>query len=753
MSSASEYNDAESSQDSSSEAHVRPPSRPSSRRQSHTPLTPRKRRRLESIDPSRIRNYYFEGKYNDAYRILYNEHVHRAAARFESLETVQHYTAQIGASIWLSTEQSIFFAALERLGKDDAPGIAKAVGTKSIPEVQELLLLLHDAATKHVDAKVMLRDIPAAIDIGEDCNEQLDTLAEALAWYQEMHEASEEQAKFGEYWLITSDIAAKIEGALNPDRSRAASSIPPSGAETPRRGGRVLVGACASCKLHKQKCDRGTPCGNCVRRKIDECIYPKTPAKSGPEPSTGPAIVDNPVIDVLQAIPEARLLNVDVMLTLSRTLFMNRSPSISSPWPHWSEIVSDLAEEPAIYRSAFRDFHTLVVSVTKRLVQTSITQATSRLRSQRQRTKNGVMPLVKRRDVLAALDVVGMKKNGQERWQGVARRCALRVIQGRPERVGGRTFRREVSWSEVERIMAPDTLLAEPFLTDTEVSEGPSPTFKRRAARSGTPLPMERLALSDSHSESDMEHSNADSDVSMLDGPPHSFARQSTQPRDLHGRYTSLAPTVGDAKVNMAHITIEEFDHKVSRQEERALRETLSIQAPSEDEPELGAGTLEEDGFEQAEKIVTEVNGWRSWMEYRHQWEEFMEPVPQEQFAANRKPLPLTLHTAMVSSDQINAVPDEKNYSSSDDGMARHRRKPLKSIELRTQDPRAYAAHQERAARLASPLESDESLSEDAVDHTFFERDHPTQSIEAADDTLETRDPDESMDWDTYVDI
>lgn len=242
MSSASDYiDDVEASQESEVDvSHL--PTRPSSRRQSRTPLTPRKRRRIESVDASRARKHHFKAKYNDAYRLLFNEDVTRAATRFQPDETIQHYNTQIGSSVWSADEQGLLFAALGRLGRDDVPGIANAIGTKSIPETRELLLLLQDAATKQGDAKVTLRDIPAAIEVGNECVEQLDQAGEALAWHQETFEASQEQDRYGDYWLITSELAEDIETALERGHSRAASSPSPSGVETPRRGGRMLAG-------------------------------------------------------------------------------------------------------------------------------------------------------------------------------------------------------------------------------------------------------------------------------------------------------------------------------------------------------------------------------------------------------------------------------------------------------------------------------------------------------------------------------
>ena len=245
MSSASDYDQSDAFEKSSDDSI--PPARPASRASRHQSQsrtsTPRKRRRLESLNPSQVRKYYLQGKYNDAYRVLYNEDVERAATRFDtSAEEHQYFKTQIGASTWSAREQATFFAALARLGRDDLPGVAGAIGTKSIPETQELLLLLHDAAVKQGDAKVTLRDIPAAIEVGNECNEQLELAGEALAWYQEIFEANEEKVRFGDYWLITPEIAGKIEDALTPGRPRATTSPLASEAEPRRRGGRVIVG-------------------------------------------------------------------------------------------------------------------------------------------------------------------------------------------------------------------------------------------------------------------------------------------------------------------------------------------------------------------------------------------------------------------------------------------------------------------------------------------------------------------------------
>jgi hypothetical protein len=217
------------------------------RRLSSTPETPRKRRRLGSVlDPAQIRKHDvlrrhdIEASYNDAYRLLFNEHVTQAASRFHVGASVQHYSKQVGSVRWSATEQAVFFAALERLGRDDIAGIAKAIGTKTAAETRDFLVLLHDAAAAHGDAKLTLRDIPAAVDIGRACGEQLDRAGDALAWYQERLEASQEQERYGDYWLITPPIAEDIEAAINGmSRSRPASEVLEA---RPKKSGFGIVG-------------------------------------------------------------------------------------------------------------------------------------------------------------------------------------------------------------------------------------------------------------------------------------------------------------------------------------------------------------------------------------------------------------------------------------------------------------------------------------------------------------------------------
>lgn len=218
------------------------------RRRSSTPDTPRKRRRLGSLklNTAGLRKHDFlrrrtvEANYNDEYRELFNEQVTHAATRFHTDESVRYYSKQVGSSKWSPGEQAIFFAALERLGKDDLPGIARAIGTKAETEARDFLLVLQDAAVKQGDAKVTLRDISAAIELGDTCSEKLEEAADALAWYQERFEAEQEQERYGEHWLITPSLAEAVEDAYNGVASSRPASV--SGDREPSRFRKGVAG-------------------------------------------------------------------------------------------------------------------------------------------------------------------------------------------------------------------------------------------------------------------------------------------------------------------------------------------------------------------------------------------------------------------------------------------------------------------------------------------------------------------------------
>lgn len=419
---------------------------------------------------------------------------------------------------------------------------------------------------------------------------------------------------------------------------------------------------------------------------------------------------------LLESIPEATLLNAKTMLTLSRDLFMNRSPDFPSPWPHWSEYTSELASDPSIYRTAFNDFHALAVSVAKRLVHTTIMQTESRLRSRRPRARHDVLPYIKRRDVLAAVDVLGLKRDGNDRWKGVARRCGLQVLTSTSTSRGKR--KRVVSWDEVERIMSADVSRDSRPATDFESSTQPE-DFAGRAARSGTPLPMHNLTLSDSY-----DHSGLDSVMGDHDDNDDEELAERQQ-----GRFTSVPHDIEMDGPHQQLRTLEDFDREASRQEEHALWDMLGLEPRSD----IGFTIPDEETHDlESEKLTSRDRDWQHTTLYRAYWEDNKAP-PASKFLFNPKsvsPMPATRDSSRSTSGSM-------SDDSSTSGIQRPRRKAPKEVELRARGATAYAALQGEDLGDSNREESSSSEDDEDDDEDVMEQDIPTQSIEAQEDSSE----------------
>lgn len=171
--------------------------------------------------------------FNRPYLDLLNEDIEHAVAQYIPLgrETkdgrIGLPSSQIGMVSWTSVEKERFFEALGRLGRDDSPGIARRVRTKSDLEVRQYLRLLQDGLDQRRKQNELdpleLADFPAAVEISHECCEALDEAADSLALRQENVEQTNEQDKHGEDWLITQEkckdaIQDKaVDGPLVPE--------------------------------------------------------------------------------------------------------------------------------------------------------------------------------------------------------------------------------------------------------------------------------------------------------------------------------------------------------------------------------------------------------------------------------------------------------------------------------------------------------------------------------------------------------
>ncbi|KAJ5728215.1 hypothetical protein N7493_004545 [Penicillium malachiteum] len=142
----------------------------------------------------------------------------------------------------------------------------------------------------------------------------------------------------------------------------------------------------------------------------------------------------------------ANLLNVPMWPQLSAQFFMNFGGHRAED--SWSNIVQSRKESPGIYGGALMDFYALTMSITRRLVQSTIFLAMARLRAM-----SGIgrarRNAVRKRDVRAAVDVLNMKPDRTGFFVDVSRRNRI-LITDDPDEDGEP---RPLSYDEAEEIL------------------------------------------------------------------------------------------------------------------------------------------------------------------------------------------------------------------------------------------------------------------------------------------------------------
>ncbi|EGX46462.1 hypothetical protein AOL_s00109g34 [Orbilia oligospora ATCC 24927] len=277
---------------------------------------------------------------NEPYRELLNEAIRDARTR--TVYPDEHFPASEVCGVpWSSGEKERFFRALPRVGRYNAVGLAEEVRSKSVIEVQGYLDVLKNQLERRLMANQRSRfqlllgeDIPAAVEVGEECETALDEEAERMRGYLEKLEEKENKGKWD------GGDAVSLEMAL----------------ETERKEGEV--------------------CGELEAKK-------------------------------------ERLFDLVTWLRLSERIFM-------------ASVYEGKLGSSAIHKQTLEDLETLVISITRRVVQVIIFQANSRLQNAQTHHKKSREVVCK--DVLAALQMLGMPINSEEYWRRLPRKLGLRVI-------------------------------------------------------------------------------------------------------------------------------------------------------------------------------------------------------------------------------------------------------------------------------------------------------------------------------------
>ncbi|KAI1461467.1 hypothetical protein F4805DRAFT_414248 [Annulohypoxylon moriforme] len=229
--------DSEYNPSSSADEH------PSERKRRRRPTSPPPSAPIPAPAPKRQK-----GTFNPHYLRILNEDITDAASGIPSEQVPPTSTipflelrpTQLGAVQWTVSEKHAFFVALARLGRDNTPGIASRIGSKSVLEVQQYLhhLTTADRARRANSTRrqgVGPLSMPSASELSAELTIALDGAAEALAQRQEAYEASLEQKRWGGRWLVTVPLAQVLEtrfralsrGEIDPIANHHSNNLPP----------------------------------------------------------------------------------------------------------------------------------------------------------------------------------------------------------------------------------------------------------------------------------------------------------------------------------------------------------------------------------------------------------------------------------------------------------------------------------------------------------------------------------------------
>ena len=344
-------------------------------------------------------------------------------------------------------------------------------------------------------------------------------------------------------------------------------------------------------KAEKKKHNEFTLLTPKIARRIERCMI-------GPEGGTE---------DVIHRIPAARNLNLVNFLALSKRLFMNSVVAENN----WRSYTGRENKSPSIMYTAFSDLHALLISITQRLVQSSLFFAMSRLRAMSSSGHYTPGLHVRQRDVKAAIDVLGMKHDAKAFWTRTARKCKLRVYDKVRHR---QVFGKRYSYAELERILST-SMVSNPGSPDIKSKDANTPSSRRgRTLKTPSASAPDDLVLTDSMSVDGSGSSDEELSASTSG---------STNSQDHKQE--------GHDELQDAHA--EAFDQQASRNEERRLWEMLGEDPTEKMEPVYVKPP--KSSFSNRKPQNEPLSSWRVSIDYAGVWETQETPVLGSSFANN----------------------------------------------------------------------------------------------------------------------
>jgi len=337
-----------------------------------------------------------------------------------------------------------------------------------------------------------------------------------------------------------------------------------------------------------------------------------------------------------EILPAVNLFNLKHWLELSEKVFMN--PAAPYQDDNW-QALAEAGETPAIRATAFADFHSLAVNITKRLVSTTFYCTMSRLRARDlMKVKHAE---VTSGDVEAAVNILGLKVNSITFWTGAARRCHLQVLDDDAK------AHRDDDDEEEDEEQECDPMTYEEV--EAALEQSPSSPSRSRSTSRLHPRPSSRssvhsgLALSSSSSlDLDLDFSSSESSLREY---PISAAENSDS-----ASFSSSSSTHFHFSTRRLEAKLKKkAARKAAEKAQDEYTEALDMQASQLEEARLWALLKQDPPFE-VEKMEPledlemgkrkrggEAGDWRDWVGYFSPWETMETPVLEKEFERNRR--------------------------------------------------------------------------------------------------------------------
>ncbi|KAJ4328487.1 hypothetical protein N0V84_001003 [Fusarium piperis] len=294
-----------------------------------------------------------------------------------------------------------------------------------------------------------------------------------------------------------------------------------------------------------------------------------------------------------QNLPFSTLFNLHNWLGLSERIFMNSS----IPGENWNFIDDN---PPSMWATTFEDFHSLAVSITRRIVQTTIFLSMSRIRAKRE-----VIPstrdIIRVEDVETAVASLGLKPNSQRFWNKCARRLRLEVYNEPPER-NEEADQEALSYDQVE--------------SDLPGREEKAKRALQQATEDLSDLSAEEV-IDDSDFETAITASNEE-EAAINREAKEILQFSAADFPDTYRKKESLKNRIATERRQEQYA--EEHDQHVSRQAEAQMWDLLQKKPPIEIPKVHQPGSAQRTTLD-VESIFPIGRDWRTKTRYRSEWE------------------------------------------------------------------------------------------------------------------------------------